>query len=72
MLISNFCHWETCGPRARTRPDDTRCQAASGQLRAQLCHELAFQHFESSSALLAWLEMTEEGGGSGGAVSFNT
>lgn len=72
MLISNFCHWEICGLRARTRPGDICCQAASRQLRAQLCHELAFQHFESSSALFAWLEMTEEGGGSRGAVSCNT
>ena len=41
----------------------TGCQAASRQLRTQLCHELAFQHYESYSALFAFLAMAQEGGG---------
>lgn len=51
------------GLQAQTRLGDTRCQAASRRLRAQLCHGLPFQHYESYSGLFAFLAMAEEGGG---------
>lgn len=62
MVISSLCHREICGPRAQTRLDDTCCQAASRQPRIQLCFELAFQHYKSYSALIAFMEMEESKG----------